>query len=467
MVLLNRADNITLGDVQVLEVYKGTVKVWPAWNEPLPPAVTGTTLGTVTPFGATISWTNNPMASQGYAIYRDGNLVGVVPPGTTSFTQTGLTPNTAYTYRVAAISGGGAGALGNQISAQTQRFPAPSGVSGTSTTTSTATLSWGSVPDAARYNIWRNGVNIGSVTGTTFTDTGLTSGTTYGYQIQPVTAGGVTGDKSATVNVAVKVPATPVISLSSSTTSAEVHYSTIDFTANVISNPTAGTYTLQRQLPDQGWADVAAMSAGVPLGLANAIPAGQYTIGFWGAAANFRVHFVGGGFDVYSPAVSVSFRYRSKESLNVIGSEGICTDAEYFFQNAPQSWAARPSMRIQPSILDMAAAVWVTWTGYRSYYEKFGPGYLLGWQLGDLAQAADESRRSDWTGRGDGWIMSANPGERWQDWSPYAWRVCGMPAVGDAQVWGTGVNHVIGVTVHVTCIDGDNLTIGNLLIAFG
>ncbi|MGQ5638998.1 MULTISPECIES: extracellular catalytic domain type 1 short-chain-length polyhydroxyalkanoate depolymerase [unclassified Streptomyces] len=81
----------------------------------------------------------------------------------------------------------------------TGSLPAPSGLTVTGTTGTGATLSWNSVSGAASYNVYRNGTKVGSVTGTTYTDSGLSAGTSYTYTVAAVDPSGTVGASSAPV----------------------------------------------------------------------------------------------------------------------------------------------------------------------------------------------------------------------------------------------------------------------------
>ncbi|MFI9599977.1 PHB depolymerase family esterase [Streptomyces sp. NPDC052043] len=85
-------------------------------------------------------------------------------------------------------SGPGSGAL-----------PAPSGVAVTSTTDTGASLSWTAVSGAASYTVYRDGTKVGAPTGTSYTDTGLSAGTSYRYTVAAVDSTGVVGASSAPV----------------------------------------------------------------------------------------------------------------------------------------------------------------------------------------------------------------------------------------------------------------------------
>ncbi|MFJ5708302.1 fibronectin type III domain-containing protein [Streptomyces sp. NPDC093105] len=81
-------------------------------------------------------------------------------------------------------------------------LPAPTGLSVTATTDTTASLSWSAVPGAASYHVYRDGTKVTSapVTATAFTDSGLTAGRTYGYTVAAVDSAGAVGARSGAVN---------------------------------------------------------------------------------------------------------------------------------------------------------------------------------------------------------------------------------------------------------------------------
>ncbi|HDD57611.1 MAG TPA: hypothetical protein ENF43_03745 [Thermoplasmatales archaeon] len=66
----------------------------------------------------------------------------------------------------------------------------------TSVSDSQLNLSWNAVSDAAKYNIYRNGSYLDSTTDTIYSDTGLTPGTTYCYEVSAVDQAGNEGPKS-------------------------------------------------------------------------------------------------------------------------------------------------------------------------------------------------------------------------------------------------------------------------------
>ncbi|MEU8676112.1 PHB depolymerase family esterase [Streptomyces sp. NPDC048560] len=72
-------------------------------------------------------------------------------------------------------------------------LPAPAGLSVTGVTAESASLSWSPVPGASSYVVHRDGTKVASPTGTTFTDAGLSAGTSYRYTVAAVDSAGVAG----------------------------------------------------------------------------------------------------------------------------------------------------------------------------------------------------------------------------------------------------------------------------------
>lgn len=129
---------------------------------------------------------------EGYTLYRNGVAIGMFSGTTTTYNDTGRTMNTSYTYEVDAFD-----AFNNRsvksdplvVSTLNDIEPptVPQNVHSTSIKSSTVSLAWDASSDAmtsvAGYTVYRNGASIGSVTGTTFTDTGRTQNTSYTYEV--------------------------------------------------------------------------------------------------------------------------------------------------------------------------------------------------------------------------------------------------------------------------------------------
>jgi hypothetical protein len=72
-----------------------------------------------------LNWTDNSNDEDGFRIYRDGSSVDTVGANTTSYTDTGLSSGTTYTYEVAAYNASGESAKSNQVDVTTNSGPGP------------------------------------------------------------------------------------------------------------------------------------------------------------------------------------------------------------------------------------------------------------------------------------------------------------------------------------------------------
>jgi chitodextrinase len=175
-----------------------------------PTVPTGLSATATSPSQINLSWTasTDSVGVTGYKIFRDGSQINTAT-GTT-FSDTGLTPSHSYSYTVLAYdAAGNNSAQSSSASATTQADATapsvPSSVTGTPAITSVA-LSWTASTDnvaVANYKVYRDGgaTAVGSPTGTSFTDTGLTASHTYSYQVSAVDTAGNESNKSTSINV--------------------------------------------------------------------------------------------------------------------------------------------------------------------------------------------------------------------------------------------------------------------------
>ncbi|MDQ0792195.1 glycoside hydrolase family 6 protein [Streptomyces sp. B1I3] len=98
-----------------------------------------------------------------------------------------------------AIDGNGGGGNGD-----TQAPSAPTGVTTTAKTSSSVSLSWTASTDntgVTGYDVFRNGVKVGSSATTSYTDSGLTASTAYSYTVKAKDAAGNVSAASSALSV--------------------------------------------------------------------------------------------------------------------------------------------------------------------------------------------------------------------------------------------------------------------------
>ncbi|HVU18608.1 MAG TPA: malectin domain-containing carbohydrate-binding protein [Candidatus Didemnitutus sp.] len=158
----------------------------------------------------TLNWTASSGATS-YNVYRgtsaNGESSTAIQTGVTgtSFTNTGLTNGTTYYYKVAAVNSSGTSAQSNEASATpVAGIPsAPTGLTA-SPGNAQATLNWTASSGATSYNVYRGTSSNGEsstaiqtgITGTSFTNTGLSNGTTYYYKVAAVNSSGTSAQSN-------------------------------------------------------------------------------------------------------------------------------------------------------------------------------------------------------------------------------------------------------------------------------
>lgn len=180
----------------------------------------------------------------------------------TTFSDTGLTAGTAYTYYIDAVNISGQGSQSNSVSLTPGSATLAAPVLAASTSGTYISLSWTSVTGATSYNLYRSTtaggegsipykINVTSGTGTSFSDSGLTTGTTYYYTVVPVGPGGegmASNEASATVGTAPLVA--PILKGVAGATSAALTWNAVaGATSYNLYRSAAGSYygTLYKQ----------------------------------------------------------------------------------------------------------------------------------------------------------------------------------------------------------------------------
>jgi endoglucanase len=198
----------------------------------VPAAPAGLTATAASSTSVNLSWSAvTPPANcliASYAVFRS-TASGFTPSssnqaGTASgatFVSTGLSASTTYYYKVEALDADGSSSASNQASATTPAAPtcsaapaAPTGLTAVAASSSAINLSWNAVTPPANctssYAVFRGassgftpaaGNQVGTTSGTTFSNSGLTASTTYYYKVEAIDAAGpspASGQASAT-----------------------------------------------------------------------------------------------------------------------------------------------------------------------------------------------------------------------------------------------------------------------------
>jgi uncharacterized repeat protein (TIGR03806 family) len=186
-------------------------------DPPAPPPASADTAAPSVPAGVSataqsstqisVTWTastdpgTNATGVAGYRVYRDAGAQPIASVTTTTYTDSNLTPGTAYSYTVRAYDAAtppNESAVSSPVSASTPNMPiidvtpptVPAGVTAAPQSTSQILVSWTASTDVGGtgvqgYRVFRNGgaAAVGTVTTTNFTDTGLAANTQYSYTV--------------------------------------------------------------------------------------------------------------------------------------------------------------------------------------------------------------------------------------------------------------------------------------------
>src|SRR6202035_3351991 len=199
-----------------LSAYSNTASAsTPAPPDTTPPtAPTNLTATAASASQINLAWTasTDNVGVTGYMVERCAgaacsNFAQIATPSGTTFNDTGLTASTSYSYRVRATdAAGNLSAYSNTASASTPAPPdttpptAPTNLTATAASASQINLAWTASTDnvgVTGYMVERcagaacsNFAQIATPTVTTFSDTGLTAGTSYSYRVRATDAAG-------------------------------------------------------------------------------------------------------------------------------------------------------------------------------------------------------------------------------------------------------------------------------------
>jgi hypothetical protein len=153
-------------------------------------APTGLQVIATTDNSVSLLW-NQVSGASGYNVYRNGVKVNSGIISGITFTDNNLNSGSTYIYTIKAVSlAGSESVASSSVTAQTTGEPpalqTPNGLTATDITSNSITLRWEPASGAQTYRVYRNGNKVADVSLTSYTDTGLSSGADYVYQVSSV-----------------------------------------------------------------------------------------------------------------------------------------------------------------------------------------------------------------------------------------------------------------------------------------
>ncbi|GEM86553.1 fibronectin type III domain-containing protein [Meiothermus granaticius] len=240
-----------------------------------PSAPTGFT-ATNTASGISLSWNAVPGAT-GYTLQRKtasaayADLPGAANLSGTTYTDTGLSPSTTYTYRIAAKNAAGSSPYVESAPVVTpaalQTPNPPNNFRSTAVSSSSVSLAWDppSPNTATGYTLERKTgsgayAQIATPTGSPYTDTGLSPSTAYTYRLKAVNAAGSSNGVTVDINTGVAAPGAPG-GFSASVVTGTSTVVTLTWTPPSAGGPVQ-SYTLERST--DGGSSYLTLSTGLP-----------------------------------------------------------------------------------------------------------------------------------------------------------------------------------------------------------
>ena len=165
-----------------------------------------------------LSWSasSDDTAVTGYTIYQNGSAVTTT--SNTSYSDTGLTASTQYSYTVDAFDAAGNHSSQSTSANATTQAPAsdttapstPTNLSATAVSSSAINLSWTASTDnvgVSGYKIFRGGVQVGTSVGTFYSDSGLAVSTLYTYTVSAYDAASNSSSQSSSASATTQAQA--------------------------------------------------------------------------------------------------------------------------------------------------------------------------------------------------------------------------------------------------------------------
>jgi chitodextrinase len=209
-ILIDPVSHISIATVS-LDASGASVRISESEAPSAPGSFSATAAG---PTAVDLAWTaaTDNVAVSGYRILRDGAQIATPGASARSYSDTGLTPETAYRFSIVALDASGnigAAATSGATTPPDDHVPptAPATIGAIATSSTTVALNWAPGTDdqgIADYRISRNGGLVATVAGTRWTDTHRAPRTTYTYDVVTVD---LAGNASPPASAAATTPA--------------------------------------------------------------------------------------------------------------------------------------------------------------------------------------------------------------------------------------------------------------------
>src|SRR6056297_915766 len=176
-----------------------------------PTAPTNLTAGNVTETSVDLSWdaSSDNVGVDHYTVFQDGSSIGTT--SNTSYSVTGLTAATTYTFTVKAEdAAGNVSASSNALDVttasgeDTEAPTAPTNLASSNVTETSVDLSWDASSDNVgvdHYTVFQDGSSIGTTANTSYSVTGLNASTTYTFTVKAEDAAGNVSQASNAIDV--------------------------------------------------------------------------------------------------------------------------------------------------------------------------------------------------------------------------------------------------------------------------
>ncbi len=226
--------------------------------KPVPSAPTGLTAASAGYNSTNLSW-NEVAGAEGYALMRSTSLNGLyirINSGTfISCTDNNLTTGTTYYYKVYAYINGTPDEIkgDDSVTVSVKPIPATPVITVTPTQYNSLSISWEAIAGASGYKVYRSTSKTGTyayvapvTAGTSYTNTGLATGTTYYYKVLAYTTEGsvTTNSLYSAYKYAKVIPSAPIA------TAASYNYNSLKISWPKVSG--ASGYTIYRCATETG-----------------------------------------------------------------------------------------------------------------------------------------------------------------------------------------------------------------------